>query len=90
MAPRMGRDEAIIRLKAAESTLRMRGVTHLALFGSIARDTPADDSDVDILIDVDTARKFSLLDRAGVVNVLTDVLGCAVDVVRRDLVSARA
>lgn len=81
----MNRDEAITRLKAAEPVLRARGVRHLALFGSIARGDSHADSDVDVLIDVDASSKFSLLDRAGVVNALADSLGCAVDVVRRDL-----
>jgi predicted nucleotidyltransferase len=58
----MGRDEAITRLKTAEPTLRLRGVTHLALFGSVARDASTDDSDLDVPIDVDTSAKFSLLD----------------------------
>ena len=86
----MKRDEAIHRLKAAEPALRARGVKHLALFGSVARDDSRADSDVDVLIDVDASVKFSLLDRAGVVNTLADSLGCAVDVVRRDLLPARS
>lgn len=83
-------DEAIARLKAAEPALRTRGVRHLALFGSVARGDFRVDSDVDVLIDVDTSAKFSLLDRAGVVNALTDSLGCPVDVVRRDLLPAHS
>jgi len=81
----MKRDDAIARLKAAEPGLRARGVRHLALFGSVARGDSRADSDIDVLIDVDRTAKFSLLDRAGVINTLTDSLGCAVDVVRRDL-----
>jgi hypothetical protein len=84
------RDEAINRLKAAESALRARGVRRLVLFGSVARDDSRADSDVDVLIDVDASAKFSLLDRAGVVNTLADSLGCAVDVVRRDLLPAQS
>jgi predicted nucleotidyltransferase len=86
----MGREEIINRLKAAEPALRARGVKRLALFGSVARGDTRPDSDVDVLIDVDETAKFSLLDRAGVVNALTDSLGCAVDVVRRDLLPARS
>ncbi|MGE0420648.1 MAG: nucleotidyltransferase domain-containing protein [Reyranellaceae bacterium] len=86
----MRRDEAIHRLRAAEPALRARGVRHLVLFGSVARDASRADSDVDVMIDVDVSTKFSLLDRAAVVNALTDTLGCAVDVVRRDLLPAGA
>lgn len=85
----MRRDDAFNRLKAAEPGLRARGVRHLMLFGSVARDNSRTDSDVDVLIDVDASAKLTLLDRAGVVNMLADSLGCAVDVVRRDLLRNR-
>jgi predicted nucleotidyltransferase len=42
--------------------LRGRGVSHLALFGSRAREDGRTDSDVDLLVDVDDDNGFSLLD----------------------------
>jgi predicted nucleotidyltransferase len=54
-------------------------VTHLALFGSTARDGAGADSDVDVLVAFDgpatSARYF------GVQFYLEDALGCAVDLV---------
>ena len=54
-------------------------VTGLALFGSSARDTAINTSDVDILVDFDgpaTSRRYF-----GVQFYLEDILGCAVDLV---------
>src|SRR5579863_4585296 len=46
-------------LAALEKPLRERGLTALALFGSIARGTSRPDSDVDVLIDVAPGARFS-------------------------------
>ncbi|MBF0461600.1 MAG: nucleotidyltransferase family protein [Magnetococcales bacterium] len=55
------------------------GVTRLALFGSLARDTARPDSDLDILVAFDgpatSARYF------GVQFYLEDLFGCPVDLV---------
>ena len=55
------------------------GVTDLALFGSTARDSAGDGSDIDILVDFDgpaiSNRYF------GVQFYLEDLLGCPVDLV---------
>jgi hypothetical protein len=80
----MLRDEIIAKLRDAEPRLRARGVTRLALFGSVVRGEERPDSDVDVLIDVDPNVKFSLLDHAGVMNGLEDLLGRSVDVCERD------
>lgn len=81
----MLRDEIIARLKREEPHLRARGVTRLALFGSVVRGEERPGSDVDLLIDVDPNVKFSLLDRAGVINRLEDALGRPVEVCRREM-----
>jgi predicted nucleotidyltransferase len=44
------RDEAIRRLQAAESEIRLLGVERLALFGSVLRNEGRADSDVDVLV----------------------------------------
>jgi len=68
------REELIARLKALEPKFRDEGVTRLALFGSRARGDNRPDSDVDVLIDVDPTRKFSLLDLVGVGHIIEDEL----------------
>jgi hypothetical protein len=79
----MQRDEVIARIRAHERELRAMGVAHLALFGSIARGDDRPDSDVDVLIDVEPDRKFSLLNLAGVQLRLEALLGREVDIVSR-------
>jgi hypothetical protein len=80
----MLRDEVIARLKAEESRLRARGVTRLAVFGSVARGEETSSSDIDVLIDVDPNVKFSLLDWAGVEADVQEMFDRPVEVCRRD------
>jgi putative addiction module CopG family antidote len=70
-------------LAALERPLRERGLTALALFGSIARGTSRPDSGVDVLIDVAPGARFSLIDLVSVKDFLEDRLGRKVDVVPR-------
>ncbi len=54
-----------------------RGARNIRIFGSFARGTARDDSDVDILIDVESGR--SLLDVIGLWLDLQELLGRKVD-----------
>jgi uncharacterized protein len=81
--------EVVGALKALEPELRARGITAAAVFGSVVRDLARPDSDVDVLVDVDPARTFDLLDLVGVRNLLADRLGRAVDVVEREALKPR-
>jgi predicted nucleotidyltransferase len=80
----MMRAETIARLQANAAALRVRGATALYLFGSTARDEAHSGSDIDIFIDYDRSRKFSLLDLAGLKNFLEDALAAKVDITTRD------
>jgi uncharacterized protein len=66
MNRRMTRDEIIAKLKDTAPALRAEGVTWLAIFGSRARDDAREDSDLDVLIDVDPEAKLYGLDLIGV------------------------
>jgi uncharacterized protein len=77
------RDEVVAELAALEKPLRQRGLTSLALFGSVVRSTARPDSDIDVLVDVASDAQFSLIDLVAVKDFLEDQLGRRVDVVTR-------
>ena len=54
------------------------GARNVRVFGSVARGDAGLDSDVDFLVDMEGGR--SLMDRAGLVVELQELLGCVVDV----------
>ena len=76
----MNRSRAIELLTRSKPILAARyGVTHLALFGSTARDAATNDSDIDILVAFNgpaTSERYF-----GVQFHLEDLFGCAVDLV---------
>ena len=71
----LDRDEIIASLRRLEIILRAHGVTSLAIFGSRACGNPRPESDLDVLIDVESGRKFSLLDLVGISHIISDELG---------------
>lgn len=80
----MTRDQAITMLRQHAQALRDRGVVRLALIGSLARDEACADSDVDLLVDIDQDRSFSLIDHSGLRLFLCDLLARNADVIIRD------
>nr|CAD6613356.1 nucleotidyltransferase [Rhizobium sp. Khangiran2] len=85
----MKRSEAIEKLKAKADAIKARGATSLYLFGSVARDEASDASDLDLFIDYDPSRKFSLVDLAGIKIYLEDELSTEVDVTTRSSLHPR-
>lgn len=78
------RQEVCARLAALEAPLRARGVTSLALFGSVLRGDAGPDSDIDVLVDIDPVVRFSLVDLVSLGSFLGERLGREVDVVTRE------
>jgi hypothetical protein len=80
----MRRTAAITKLSDCAEALKARGAISLYLFGSVARDEAGSGSDLDVFLDYDPDGKFSLLDLAGIKNLLEDTLAVKVDVTTRD------
>jgi putative addiction module CopG family antidote len=78
------KEEVLVELAALEKPLRERGLTSLALFGSVVHNAARPDSDVDVLVDVAPDAGFSLIDLVSVKDFLEDRLGRKVDVVTRE------
>ena len=80
----MDRTAAIDSIRRKTEAVRAFGATALYVFGSIARDEAKTDSDIDVFVEDDAAKTFSLLDLAGIKVLLEDELGIEVDVTTRD------
>ena len=80
----MTRTEAIQKPKQCAGAVRARGATSLYLFGSTIRGGAARDSDLDLFVDYDPAKKFSLVDLVDIKLLLEQELGIEVDVTTRD------
>jgi len=85
----MKRDEIIATLKEREADLRAHGVTHAALFGSVARNEEDAESDIDILVDLDPAVVVTMFDYAGVKDYVASLFQGSVDVIDREALKPR-
>ena len=80
----MRKDAVIAKLRSHADEIRAAGATSLYVYGSTARDEAREDSDVDVFIDYDKSRLFSLLDFIGVKHCIEDALGTTADLATRD------
>ena len=76
----MYRDDILRILKTREPELRQMSVDHIALFGSCARQEERPESDIDILIDLNT-KPIDLYAYAGLKSHITSFFDRSVDVV---------
>jgi len=83
------RDRVLHVLRRYENELRARGLTRLALFGSMARGDLGPESDVDLLIEVDPARPFGLFAFMDLKADLAALLGRPVDLAFPDAMRPR-
>lgn len=85
----MDRSVVVSRLKAHAPEIRARGVVALHLFGSTLAGEAGPESDVDLFLDYDPDKAFSLVDLADLGAMLEDVLGTSVDLTTRDSLHPR-
>ena len=75
--------EVLDTLHTHESELRRLGVSHAAVFGSVARGEARADSDIDVLVDLDRDRPLGIFDYARLKLYIDEILNSAGDVVNR-------
>ena len=81
----MNRRELSKAIAEGKAALQAKGLQHLALFGSYALGDAGANSDLDVLVDIDPALpRFSLVDLAGVANLLTDITGIERKMIAKD------
>ncbi len=86
----MTRDDILSALKANEPELRRRGVSHAAVFGSVARGEAGPGSDVDVLVRFDPQAAITLWDYAGLKRRVARMVGVSlkmIDVIDLDAMS---
>lgn len=80
----MNRQEILDVLRENERVLRARGVSHAALFGSVARGEQRPDSDIDILVEIAPDAPVGVFEYVGIVRLIEDMFPTRVDVANRD------
>ena len=53
-------NDVLQTLRTHESELRLLGVSHAAVFGSVARGEAIADSDIDVLVELDEGRSMGI------------------------------
>ena len=82
------RDEVLEKLREAKPELvRKFGVQRLAIFGSYARGDQREDSDVDILVEIEPSIRLGFVDLALRIE---EILGLPVQIVSRRAIKPRS
>ena len=76
-------------LEPFECRFKALGVTSLYLFGSTARDEARAESDLDLFLDYDQTRRFSLFDVLSAKYMIEDELGISADIMTRSSLHPR-
>ena len=80
----MNAQRALTTLRQNEPALRARGISHAALFGSVARGDNRADSDIDILVEFDPGAHVTVFDYVGVKEFISGLFRERVDVIDRE------
>jgi predicted nucleotidyltransferase len=84
----MTRDHALAVLKRHEADLRRRGVRHVALFGSVARNAAGPDSDIDVLVEIDPDAPVGVFEFADLTLYLSNLFAGRADVANQAALKA--
>ncbi len=76
-------DTVLAALRAHENELRRFGVSHAAVFGSVARGEARTDSDIDVLVELDQDRPMGIFEYSRLKLYVNEIIGGAGDIVNR-------
>ena len=76
-------NDVLQTLRTHESELRRLGVSHAAVFGSVARGEAKADSDIDVLVELDEERSMGIFEYARLKLYINELLAGAGDIVNR-------
>ena len=76
-------DDVLETLRTHKTELRRFGVSHAAVFGSVARGEARADSDIDVLVELDQDRPMGIFEYARLKLYINEILNGAADVVNR-------
>jgi hypothetical protein len=79
----MDKNFVVSKLREHAPELKAAGIVHLRLHGSVARGEETPTSDVDLIAEFDTNRRFSIIDMVSLEGRLAELLGAPVDLYRR-------
>lgn len=82
-------EDVLAILRDHKLALNRRGVVHAGIFGSLARGSATDDSDVDVAIELNSNSPIGLLQYNALGDFLESVLGKPVDMAERTSVRQR-
>lgn len=85
----MDRQHALAILRSHHDDLRRRGVMRVAVFGSVARGEAREDSDVDVLVEIDPAARIGVWEYAALTRYIRDLFPVRVDVADRAALKPR-
>lgn len=72
-------DEIVASLQAHAAELRVAGIRHVSLFGSVARGEARPDSDIDLAVELDQDKHIGLFGLVALERRLSELLGRKVD-----------
>ena len=75
--------DTLDRLRDHENDLRRLGVSHAAVFGSVARGEAGAESDIDVLVELDESRPIGVFEYARLKLFINELLDKPGDVVNR-------